>query len=193
VVAALPPTPAGARDRALLLMGFAGALRRSELAAIELDGDPETAGAVRLEFVSEGIEVHLGRSKGDQEGRGAVVAIPITGTPLCPVAALEAWLQASRIRRGAVFRGIDRWGRLRCAGLTPGAIATIVKRACRAVGLNPRVFSAHSLRSGMATTAHRLGHDAVRIQRTLRHKRAETTMGYIQDGDRFAESLGRIL
>jgi integrase len=191
VVAALPPTPTGLRDKAVLLVGFAGAFRRSELAAIELDG-PETTGAVRLEWVEEGAAVHLG-SAASKGKTAAIVPIPITGTALCPVAALEAHLKASGIRSGPVFRGIDRWGRSGSGSLSPKSCAQIVKTACAAVGLNPRVFAGHSLRRGLATSAHRDGVDLVRIQRALRHKRAETTTGYIEEADRFGDSLGRML
>ena len=190
-VAAMPATPAGLRDRALLLMMFAGALRRSEAAPLELDGP--SAGSCRLLHVAEGLEIHLGRSKGDKQGQGVVVAIPLTGTALCPVAALEAWLKAARIRSGPVFRKVDRWGTIGAMALTTGSVSGVVKKAASSIGLNPRVFAGHSPRRGMATSAHRRGEDLVRIQRHLRHKRPETTTGYIQEAGRFEESLGRML
>ena len=192
VVAALPPTPRGARDRAILLMGFAGALRVSELAPVDLDG-PAASGPSRLGFVAKGIEVQLLRSKGDKLSQGVKVPIPITGTELCPVAALDAWLKAGKIRTGAVFRGIDRWGNIRRQAMTPGSLRQVVKSACQAVGLNARVFGFHSLRSGMATSAHRAGEQLATIQRGMRHKNPATTIGYIQEIDLFEESLGRIL
>lgn len=187
VVAALPGSLTGIRDRAILLIGFAGALRRSELAAIELDG-PQ-AGTVRLVFVAEGVEVQLQRSKGDQEGKGQAVGVPYTGTALCPVQALEAWLKASRIGSGPVFRRIDRWGRLGSSAISPATAAAVVKRSCSAVGLNPRVFAGHSLRRGFITTASRAGADPDRLRRHARHARIDTTLGYIEEAGRFEESL----
>jgi integrase len=187
LVELLPATLTGVRDRALLLICYAGALRRSEVAALAIDG-PD-AGPVRLVFVAEGMEIHLDRSKGDQEGRGAVIGIPYTGTSSCPVAALEAWLKASRIRSGPLFRKIDRWGRFGSSSLTPAACSQIVKAACSAAGLNARVFTVHSLRRGIATDAARKGLPLDDVRRHLRHSDVKTTIGYVEAGDRFQASL----
>jgi hypothetical protein len=104
---ATPATMAGARDRALILVGFASALRRSELAALTIGG-----GLVSAHFVSEGLEIVIAKSKGDQLGAGATVPIPHgrqSGT--CPVRALQDWLSAAGIVDGPVFRAVDRLGR----------------------------------------------------------------------------------
>jgi integrase len=190
-IGAMPATPRGLRDKALVLMMFSGALRRSEISGADIDGPG--AGRRRIKFVAEGVELQLDVAKGVKDGRGVVVPIPMTGTGLCPVAALEAWLAAAKIRSGAAFRKVDRWGNIGSSGLSDGAIAGIVKKACAAIGLNPRVFSGHSPRRGMATSAHRAGRSLVEIQRGMRHARPETSTGYIEEADRFAESLGRIL
>lgn len=184
-VQAAPDTLTGLRDRALLLIGFAGALRRSELTAIELEG--EGAGPVRVRFVAGGIEILIDRSKADQLGDGAVVGIPHGANPeSCPVLALRAWLDKSGITSGPVFRGIDRWGRISATGLTPNVVARIVKDGAVRIGLDPAAFAGHSLRSGLATSAALSGKaDALTIQRHLRHAKGDTTARYIRDGDRF--------
>ncbi len=144
-------------------------------------------------FVAEGIELHLGDTKGDKRKLGVVVPVPITGTALCPIAALETWLKVSKIRSGAVFRKVDRWGNIGATAMTSASVCGVVKGAVKRVGLNPRVFGGHSPRRGLATSAHRLGHSLVEIQRQLRHKDPSTTAPYIEEAGRFEESLGRIL
>lgn len=184
-VQAAPDTLAGLRDRAMILVGFAGALRRSELVAIELEG--EDAGPVRVRFVAGGAEILIDRSKADQLGEGAVVGIPYgVNSETCPVLALRAWLEAAAITAGPVFRAIDRWGHVRPAGLTPNVVARIVKDGAARIGLDPAAFAGHSLRSGLATSAALSGKaDALTIQRHLRHAKGDTTARYIRDGERF--------
>lgn len=186
ICARLPATLAGARDRALLLVCFAGALRRSELVALVIDdGRSAAPGAARLRLVAAGAEIRLGRSKTDQEGEGQFVAIPRGRTKLCPITALTAWLQAAGISSGAVFRSVDRHGRVGRVALSDRAVAVIVKRAAESVGLDPAVFGAHSLRAGLATTAGAAGVDLQLVMRQLRHTKAETTMRYIREGEVF--------
>jgi integrase len=163
-------------------VGFAGALRRSELAAMTLDG--ADAGDVWARFVSGGLEVHLDRSKGDQIGSGAIVAIPY-GRKLCPVSALQAWLSAASITSGPVFRAIDRHGRIATTAITDKTVANVVKSACARVGLDPAVFGGHSLRSGLLTSAAEKGAAPEVLQAHARHAKFDTTSGYIQAGDRF--------
>ena len=184
LLGALPDTLDGQRDRALLLIQFAGALRRSELVALELDGP--AAGAARIAFVPEGLEIRLDRSKGDQAGRGAVVAIPVA-KGLCAVAALRVWLAAAAIRTGPVFRPIDRHGRLLSGAITGQAVALIVKRAAARAGLSPEVFSGHSARRGFITDAIRGGAAADVVRRHARHAKFETTAGYVAEAERFGQ------
>ncbi len=186
VVASLPATPTGDRQRAMLLIGFAAALRRSELAALELDG-PER-GPVWLEHVAEGLVIRLDRSKGDQVGEGQQVVIPYGSSDLCPIAALERWLATARIRQGPVFRPIDRHGRIGAVALSPASVAREVKLCCARAGLNPRAFAGHSLRSGLITEAAARGVDLDTIMRTSRHAKVETVRGYIQDAERFTRN-----
>lgn len=182
VIAKIPDTFTGKRDRALLLVGFAGALRRSELAQVSLPGPGSTA--IRAEFVRQGLEIHLDRSKGDQEGRGAIVAIPF-GKKICPVAALQSWITAAGIVSGPVFRGIDRHGNLAAAPMSGKAAANIVKAACERAGFDPAMFAGHSLRSGLLTSAADRDAPAEVLRDHARHAKFETTLGYIQAGSRF--------
>jgi len=191
VVAQLPiTTKRGLRDRGLLLLGFAAALRRSELAALELSA-PE-AGPTRLRFVPEGIEIELDRSKADQLGQGAIVAVPTGTVPnLCPVTAVRAWLAEADISQGRVFRSIDRWGVVH-GSLSDKTVAEIVKVAVARVGLDPALFAGHSLRSGLATAAAANDAPAQVIMDHMRHARFDTTKRYIQQADRFRKNAARM-
>jgi integrase len=188
VVDALPDTAAGVRDRALFLLWFASACRRSEIAPLELDGPG--AGELVLQFVEQGVRIQLGRSKGDRESKGVAIGVAYGKGPYCPVAALEAWLKRGRIRSGPVFRGIDRWGRIGPAAMSPKAASDAVKRSCSRVGLNPRVFAGHSLRRGAITTGHLAKIPLVDLQRIARHKNPVTTAGYIEEAEIFDAGLG---
>ena len=106
------------RDRTLLLIGFAGAFRRSELVSLEHHD---------LEWVKEGLTIHLRRSKTDQEGEGRKIGIPWGRGLICPVKSLQAWLDISGIAEGKIFRPINRHGQIAQAGLSPQAVACIVK------------------------------------------------------------------
>ena len=178
-------TLAAKRDRALLLVGFAGALRRSELVAIE---------AGHVQFTAEGMRLRLPRSKADQEGRGATLGIHYGRTPqTCPVRALRSWLQAGREATGAtlagpLFRKVDRWGRLWEAGLTSGAVARLVKRAASRAGLDAALYSGHSLRAGFATQAARAGKHERAIMAHTRHKSERVLREYIREGALFEEN-----
>lgn len=142
------------RDRALLLVGFAAALRRSELVALNVQD---------LAFVSEGLVVTIRRAKTDQEGRGAEIGIPFGSSErTCPVLALRAWLNAASIEAGAVFRGVNRHGGLGAARLSDRDVARVVKACVEAAGYDPTTFAGHSLRSGFITTAARAGVPACR-------------------------------
>lgn len=188
VLRRLPGGLPGLRDRALLLLGFAGALRREELAAASLDADAE----IRLQFVSEGIEIHVGRAKGDQVGRGRIIAIPY-GRSHCPVGAVRDWLEASNTLAGPVFRAIDRHGHVAAAALTGKSVARVVKLSCQAVGLPPADFAGHSLRRGMITSAADGGAAPEQLMRHARHAKFDTTAGYIEEADRFRKSAaGRV-
>ena len=152
----IPDTPRGKRDRALLLIGFAGALRRSELVALCVED---------IERAPDGILVRIGKSKTDQEGRGHLVAIP-RGTRLRPVEALEAWLAEAGITSGRIF------------ALTAQSVALVVKRYVETAGLDPELFAGHSLRAGLVTTVLDAGADVFKVMEITRHKRVETLKIY---------------
>ena len=169
----------GKRDRALLLLGFAGAFRRSELVALKV---------ADLAFEPDGVRVLIRRSKADQEGHGQEIAIP-RGTKLRPVAALQAWLAAASITAGPVFRSVNRHGKVGGA-LTAQVVATAVKRHAEAAGLDPDAFAGHSLRSGFLTSAADAGADVLRMMEVSRHRRVETVQGYVRRASLFKGHAG---
>jgi hypothetical protein len=156
MIEALPDNLLGRRDRALLLLGFAGGFRRSELAALEV-ADVLTN--------DDGLVVKLLRSKTDPEGKGRDVGIPYGSNPsTCPVRARQAWKKAAGISEGALFRGIDRHGHLGKT-LHKDSIGWIVKRAAEAAGLDPALYAGHSLRAGLATQSYLNGAGELAIMR----------------------------
>lgn len=172
VIGGLPDDLRGRRDKALILVGFSGAFRRSELVAIDVKD-------MRL---SGDLKITVRRSKTDQEGKGFVKVIPsLTDTSLCPVTAMREWLDAAGIKSGAVFRRIDRWGKARATRLTPQSVALILKAAAGAVGIDPRQFAGHSLRSGFITSAAIAEIESRDIMAVSGHKSEHTMRGYIQD------------
>lgn len=175
VLAPLGDSLAERRDRALLLVGTAAALRRSELAALDV---------ADIAVVPEGLRVTIRRSKTDAEGRGAVLAVGRTGTATCPAAAYAAWLAAAGIAAGAAFRAVDRHGRLG-GRLSGNAVALIVQRRAGAAGLDAAAYAGHSLRAGFATSAARAGIGEIQIARQTRHKSAQALRCYIRDGELF--------
>ena len=176
----VPGTLIGARDRALLLVGFAGAFRRSELVALTVED---------LERHNDGLLLHIRKSKTDQEGAGRQVAIP-RGGKLHVAEALEAWLGAASITTGPLFRAVDRHGRIADRGLDDQSVATIVKRYATRVGMDPDGFGAHSLRSGFVTSALESGADALRVMDVTGHKDVRTLKGYDRRA-KFAKHAGR--
>lgn len=169
------------RDRALLLVGFGAALRRSELVGLAVDD---------VVVVPEGLRVTIRRSKGDQDGEGAVIAVGRTGSETCPAAAYTAWLAAAGIREGAVFRGVTRHGYLG-ARLSTDAVSEVVQRRAAAVGLDPAPFSGHSMRAGFATAAATAGIEERLIMKQTRHRSAATVRRYIRDGELVARNLAQ--
>ena len=153
-----PSTTAQMRDRALLLLGFAGAFRRSELVALQVSD---------LVFAEDGLEVTIRRSKVDQEGRGRKLGIPLgASVAVCPVRAVRRWLDAAGIASGAVLRGVNRVGKVSRQGLTGRSVALIVKRTVAQLGLDPALYAGHSLRSGLVTSAAKAGKSEWSIMNT---------------------------
>ncbi len=173
LLAVLDPTKlADVRDRAVLTFGWWGAFRRSELVALTTDDLTRTAG---------GIVAMLRRSKTDQAGAGATKGIPFTtDVNVCPVRALDAWLAASEIKAGALFRSVDRFGRVSTRALSGRSVALIVQRTAVRAGLDPHNLAAHSLRAGFATTAALKGRSLEAIMRQTLHKSERVARGYVR-------------
>jgi len=179
MVEALPPTLLGRRDHALLLLGFAGAFRRSELVALDVADVAETA---------DGLVVTIRRSKTDQEGAGRRIGIPYGSHPAsCPVRATRAWLAAAGIAEGALFRGVDRHGNL-LGRLSDKGVARVVQRAAAAAGLDPKNYAGHSLRAGLATAAAQGGAPERVIMAQTGHKSTAMVRRYIRDGELFTDN-----
>lgn len=176
----LPADGPGLRDRALLLLGFAGALRRSELVDVNVND---------IERHSKGLLLKLRRSKTDQAGKGLTKAIPY-GKKLHVVEAVDAWLIHARIIEGAVFRAM-RGQRVLDQRLKPAQVARIVKKRCMTIGLDPKLFSGHSLRSGYITTAAEHGASLAKIADQAGHAKLDTTRGYMQVADAFKDHSGK--
>ena len=170
----------GFRDKALLLVGFAGAFRRSELVSIDVED---------LTNVPEGFVVHLRRSKTDRFREGRKVGIPYgSSEKTCPVTALETWLITASLTTGPVFRPVDRYGHLREARLSGRAVARIVKRCAAKAGLKKSQFSGHSLRAGFATSAAMAGVPERAIMKQTGHKSTKMVRRYIRDGQLFQQN-----
>jgi site-specific recombinase XerD len=166
-------TPAGVRDRALLLLGFAIGLRRSELVALRVED---------LSPSPDGLRIRIARSKTDQHGHGQELLVVYAEAPRpCPVRALRGWLDTAQITTGPIFRRVTRTGAI-STPLTAQTVALIIKKRARAAGLDPREFAGHSLRSGYATQAARDGHHATQIAATTRHQDQRVLAGYIRAG-----------
>ncbi len=167
------------RDRAILLIGFAGAFRRSELSALDVADVVETA---------DGLKVSVGRSKTDQEAEGHTIGITYgSNPPTCPVRAWRAWLERSALGDGPAFRRLSH-GRVTPGRIAGDGIARMVKRRAKAAGYAPELFSGHSLRSGFATTAARARVAEHKIMSQGRWKTSQAMRGYIQKGEVFVDN-----
>ena len=185
MVRALPEGLHGRRDRLVILLGFAAALRRSELASLDVED---------VRWVPEGMEVTIRRSKTDQEAEGAVVPVPYgSKMDTCPVRALGAWLDATGLVEGPLIRGVSRDTHLPVEHrlmrrLSPEGISRIVARAARRSGLDPNgVWTGHSLRAGLATSAAKAGVPDRVIMATTRHRSRTSLDRYVRAGKRWEQ------
>jgi len=181
MVSHCPPGLQGLRDRAILLLGFSGAFRRSELAALTMDDIEET---------EAGMRVYVRNSKTDQEGAGAVVAV-IRGNGHCPVRALNSWLKTAGILEGPIFRPSTKSGKVRPQALSPYSIGYIVKKYAALAGFDEAEFSGHSLRAGFLTSAAENGASVFRMMDVSRHKSVETVRGYVRRAEEFKDHAGK--
>jgi integrase len=172
LIAALPNTLIGKRDRAMMLVGFAGAFRRGELVGLTV---------ADLFFADAGLIVRVRRSKTDQEGAGIMIGIPRGALEAtCPVRALKAWLEAACVYDGSVFRAVDRHGKVR-GGLQARDAARILKRRVSAAGLDASRYSGHSLRAGLATSSAKAGKSDRSIMRQGRWSSRAMVDRYVRD------------
>jgi integrase len=166
----------GIRDRAIVLLGFRAAMRRSELTSLHVED---------CRYSEGGVVLHIRRSKTDRRSLGRTIAVPYALNGPCAVRALAEWLRHSDVETGPVFRSIDRTGRIN-QRLSPQSVSLIVKGYARIVGVETSRLSAHSLRVGFFTTAANAGVSLHSIQRQTGHKSYEMVSRYIRVSDPFS-------
>ena len=170
------------RDRALLSFGMVSCMRRSEIAALDLSD---------LVCAPEGLRVTIRRSKGDQDGIGATIAIP-AGRRLKPVAHLDAWLARAAVADGPLFRRLSQCGtRVLANRMSDRSVAEIVKARAKAAGLDPEQFAGHSLRAGFLTAAARAGASVWKMQEQSRHKSLNVLSGYVRSAQLFEDHASK--
>jgi integrase len=180
IVAARRRDLLGIRDSALVLAGFAGGFRRSELAGIHISD---------LKFSSDGVVITIRKSKTDQDGAGREVGLPFGNSQdTCPVRTLRQWLVASGISDGPVFRSVGRYGHVSRRGLHKDSIGKLLKRAARRAGLKVDELGGHSLRAGCVTQAAMNGVREFVIMKQTGHKTVVTLRRYIRSGEIFREN-----
>ena len=181
----------GLRDAAIIALGFAGALRRSEICGLrvedlemlpeEEDGSPGCSGRMF---------VHIRKSKTDQERRGQKIAV-LEGKRIKPIRRVQAWLQASKIKQGPLFQTMKRGGRLRGSPMHHSDIPRLIKHYAKEIGLNPKDVSGHSLRAGFVTSAAAHQARLDKIMEITRHTNPATVMKYIRDTNSFQDHAGK--
>jgi len=170
------------RDRALLSFGMVSCLRRSEIAALDVSD---------LVRAPEGLRVTIRRSKTDQEGAGATIAVP-AGRRLKPVAHLDAWLARAAVADGPLFRRVSQCGtRVLAERMSDRSVAEVVKARAKRAGLDPAAFAGHSLRAGFLTSAARAGASIWKMQEQSRHKSLNVLSGYVRSARLFEDHAGK--
>ena len=165
------------RNRTLILIGFGGGFRRTELISIDYED---------LDFVEEGLKITLRRSKTDQFGEGLVKGIPyFTNEKYCPVISLKNWINLSKIKTGAIFRRFAKGSILTSNRLTDQSVVLIIKHCLKLAGIENKNFSGHSLRSGFATVAAESGADERSIMAMTGHKTTQMVRRYIKEANIF--------
>jgi integrase len=175
----------GARDRALILLGFAGAFRRSELVGLDV---------ADCAFGKDGLTVTLRPSKTDQAGVGRNIGVPYGSNPeTCPVRTLQEWMETAAVADGPLFRSINRHGQIRPSRLSGIDVARVVKKLAERAGLDAAKYAGHSLRAGHATAAAIAGASERSIMRQTGHRSVQMVRRYIREGSLFREnSAGKL-
>ncbi len=177
-----PETLKGLRDRALLLFGFAGAFRRSEIV---------TLNTWHLEKRDEGVKITIEKSKTDQEAQGQVIAIlRQTDSPYCPVTALQDWLTAAEIEDGPLFRRMHRGDKVGKTRLSAQSVALVVKEYASRAGLDWERYAGHSLRRGFLTSAARNRASIFKMADQSRHKSLDVLRQYVKEEELFENNAG---
>ena len=168
------------RDRAILALGLASALRRSELVALQL---------ADVQLVEKGARITIRHSKTDQEGEGQTIAIP-NGQSILPVARLKAWLAVRGEAPGPLFTRFAANGAMTELAMSDRAVARLVQKYAALAGLDPVTIGAHSLRAGFLTEAARSGASLPKMQEVSRQKKLEVLLGYIRSAELFEDHAG---
>jgi integrase len=180
IVAARREDLIGLRDSAIVLVGFAGGFRRSELALIN---------RCDLKFSTDGVVVSVRKSKTDQKSAGREVGLPFgSSTDTCPVRALSQWLDRAGVREGSVFRSVGRYGHVSRRGLHKDSIGKLLKRAAARAGMNVDPLGGHSLRAGCTRQAAMNGVREFIMMRQTGHKTVANLRRYIRSGEIFREN-----
>ncbi len=165
------------RDKTILLVGFGGGFRRTELISIDHED---------LEFVPEGVKITIKRSKTDQFGEGMIKGLPyFTNEKYCPVNNLKKWLESSNIKSGPIFRRFSKGSILTNNRLTDQSVVLIIKGYLNLAGIENKNYSGHSLRSGFATVAAESGADERSIMAMTGHKTTQMVRRYIREANIF--------
>ncbi len=165
------------RNKTLILIGFGGGFRRSELISIDYDD---------VEFVDEGVKIILKKSKTDQFGEGMIKGLPYFSKEIyCPVVNLMNWLKISKIKNGPIFRRFAKGSTLTKNRLTDQSVVLIIKNCLKLAGIENNNFSGHSLRSGFATVAAEAGADERSIMAMTGHKTTQMVRRYIKEANIF--------
>ena len=181
----LPDSKKKHRDMALVLTGFFGAFRRSELVAIQISD---------LVWEPEGLIIRLPRSKTDQQSAGLVRALPLGAESCCPATAIEAWMTVAGINEGPLFRPINRWDHVQERALNPGAVNDLLKTLGKACQFDfVPDLSSHSFRRGLSTSAARERVDFELIKKQGGWKSDVTVWEYIEEGQQFNNNASVIL
>jgi len=181
-------SPGGRRDRALLLFGFAAALRRSELVGLLVSD---------ITLRADGLELRLRRSKTDPEGEGASIGLPQgQHRRTCPVLAFKEWQQVAKRNAGPLFRPIAKGGHIRTTALTPYAVTRILAKRAALAGVvleGPEQLSAHALRVGFITEAYARGVRDEDIMKHTRHRDLRTMRGYVRRAGLISDSPAKLV